>query len=751
MFKNLKYLAFIAVSFIAVFFYFDFNYKENEKSIIDEKLNDYKTKNKVVISIFREFSDEIYNNLLNTQDVKRYLNTNQRNLLAFTLESHFERLKNVGISNIHFHTKEGKSFLRLHNPKKFGDDLSKIRKTVNYMVENKRRVEAFEVGRSYPAYRFLYPIFYNNQFIGSVEIAYPLEIIVNKIEQVYKLHSHILLKSSIIEKNKFFNEYKKDYSISSEHPNYSYLNDIHVKKEHIHDKDYLKQNPDVIENIYTNINNNKSFGLTLALTKKDFVKEANISKNKEYYLMSFLPIKDLDNEIISYIVIYEKSEQIKAYYLERNIYTILTMLLILFLTYVFYKQNKNKIILEKLVENRTKQLNDELKTNQQLNENLSLINEQLELHQEELRVQNDELSQTKIQLLEKYNEIEALFNNIKNPTFITDKEFYILDSNYEAKNLFKIFKSLNQNKQLLSLINDKRTFFKLVQDNDEYKSVTIPFKCHNQNIKRFKTNIIKHPTIENQYVISLIDIENELTYLEELRKKDLVIYENAKLLSLKDMISNIAHHWRQPLNFISITASSSKIELEYDMSEKEKLISNLSQINSTAKELSNTIEMFGNYINKVDEVVTISVKDIVDYALNMQDNLLSELNIKVITNLNDSCQINTYKEEFIEVLINLINNSKDAFENKNIKNPTIKIDLEESDENVTLNFTDNAGGIQEEHLEKIFEPYFTTKFKNQGVGLSLFNSRRIVTERLNGQINVENTNDGAKFSIIIKK
>ena len=744
--KNLKYFLFIIVSLFLTIGYFTKLHDNSVNSLVEEKLADYKLENKVVLDIFRDYSNEIYNGLLNTHEVKTLVFAEDRQGLYDLLKNDFKRLKEVGITNIHFHTEDGFSFLRMHRPETYGDDLRSIRHTIDTISKRQKKTEAFEIGRSYPSYRFLYPLYIAQMYIGSVEISYPLEVLVNKLDKIYNVHTHILIKSSIVRDTDFFSEYKYNYVEASENSLYSYVKDVHVKKQHIHDNDFLNQNPELLRTIREKMTKGDTFSLPLDISKKNMI---NQTIKNHHFLMSFLPVYDLENKLISYVVLYEKNALLHNLEIEMYTYMAISCFIILLLAFIYFRQNKRKQLLVDLVKDRTKQLDKELLQNKKLNKNLENSNEKLLLHQKELNAQNEELIHTKLQLENKYNEIEALFNNIKNPTFITDNSFKILDSNHEAKNIFHIDTKLNNINFILGFVKDKDKFYNLVKLHQEDLSDTITFSCKNNKIKRFKTNIIKHPIYDDKLVISLIDIEKELQTQEELRQKDIMIYENAKLVSIKDMISNIAHHWRQPLNLIAITASSSKIELDYDVYEKEQLKQNFTQINKAAQELSSTIEIFGNYLNKVGEAVNVNIKEIIDQAITIEKAFLDELYIDVNVNIQGECNLYTYKEDFVEVFINLINNTKDAVLSKEIKNPLIKIDVIEENNILTITYEDNAEGVTQEHLSKLFEPYFTTKFKSTGVGLSLFITKRIVTEKLNGQIKAQNNENGLSYIIDI--
>jgi len=240
--------------------------------------------------------------------------------------------------------------------------------------------------------------------------------------------------------------------------------------------------------------------------------------------------------------------------------------------------------------------------------------------------------------------------------------------------------------------------------------------------------------------------------VNEIRKKDNVLVQQSKLAAMGEMIGAIAHQWRQPLNALAIN-----IQLLEDLYESgeldEKTLKELIEKNmQTIQFMSNTIDDFRNFFRKDKEKVEFSLKDVIEKTLNLQKAQLNNHNIVVETDLKD-LKIKGYKNEFMQVILNLINNAKDAIEERrkdgNFEGK-IKITTKEDNDKIVVEIEDNGGGIPENIMDRIFEPYFTTKEEGKGTGMGLYMVKEII-ERMGGNIKVENVKDGAKFIIILRK
>ncbi len=229
------------------------------------------------------------------------------------------------------------------------------------------------------------------------------------------------------------------------------------------------------------------------------------------------------------------------------------------------------------------------------------------------------------------------------------------------------------------------------------------------------------------------------------------MYDHAKNAQMGEMIGNIAHQWRQPLSLISTVASGLKLKIEFDLFEKKDAIKELESLNNTAQHLSETIDIFRDYIKNEKRLEKVILQDRLDYALAIIGPSLNSKHIKLINKIDyeDKINIEIVIGELSQVLINIFNNAKDVLDEKQIKDKWVKISIKKSEKVVTIYIEDNAGGIKDDVLPKIFDPYFTTKHQSQGTGIGLYMSAQIVEKHLHGRLYAKNSDNGAVFVIEI--
>ncbi|WP_152059647.1 PAS domain-containing sensor histidine kinase, partial [Aliarcobacter butzleri] len=234
-------------------------------------------------------------------------------------------------------------------------------------------------------------------------------------------------------------------------------------------------------------------------------------------------------------------------------------------------------------------------------------------------------------------------------------------------------------------------------------------------------------------------------------KQQHMIMQQNKLAQMGEMIENIAHQWRQPLAQIN----SSIILIDAILEKhnfKDTLVENkLTEIESLTSYMSKTISDFKNFFNPNKKKTIFNVEEAIQKANDVLKGLMSSHHIQMEINIEKDLKINSYLGELQQVILIIINNSIDAFIHMNIHFPKILINAYTDNESLVIHIEDNALGINSDLLDKIFEPYFTTKHKAQGTGLGLYIAKMIVENSLLGFLSVENKQNGACFTIKIPK
>jgi len=233
---------------------------------------------------------------------------------------------------------------------------------------------------------------------------------------------------------------------------------------------------------------------------------------------------------------------------------------------------------------------------------------------------------------------------------------------------------------------------------------------------------------------------------KELVEKDALILAQSRQAAMGEMISMIAHQWRQPLSTITLQISNIKINAMLGKASVEDTNKALEHISDTIIYLSETIDDFQSFFRPNKQLQLHSVCELVERGTNFAKPRLHVANITLNYSCKQRVELFTYANEFAQVIINIINNAIDAHQDQNITEPTITVSISHDEKNVMVKIEDNAGGIQNKNINNIFEPYYSTKGKN-GTGLGLYMSKMIIESELGGALQASNTEVGACFSI----
>jgi PAS domain S-box-containing protein len=251
-------------------------------------------------------------------------------------------------------------------------------------------------------------------------------------------------------------------------------------------------------------------------------------------------------------------------------------------------------------------------------------------------------------------------------------------------------------------------------------------------------------------IMTVFDITLMVEARRVQKEQEAMLVQQSKLAAMGEMIGHIAHQWRQPLNVMNMTTLDLKFKQELGTLSDEKLKDALGVMESLSEQMSNTINDFMNFYKPNKDKKDFSLYETVLYATNIVNVQLQNGGIALAFNIDPTLHVHGLANELQQVILNLLNNAKDAFIDKSIEPKQICLVAWKSEESVYLCVEDNAGGIEEGVLERIFEPYFTTKGKMQGSGIGLYICSMIMRESFGGSIKVENishedTTIGARF------
>ncbi|WP_404317056.1 PAS domain S-box protein [Malaciobacter canalis] len=358
------------------------------------------------------------------------------------------------------------------------------------------------------------------------------------------------------------------------------------------------------------------------------------------------------------------------------------------------------------------------------------------------------------ELINQKNEFEAIFKYTKDGLALLDLQSNFLKFNEAYLKLTGYTKKELLTKSCIGLtaIEDKARTQKAMDDVlKDGSKINFEKSCLVKDGRTVRVNL------------SLVLLPDKKTIL--LSAKDIteqsIIQSQAKLASMGEMIGNIAHQWRQPLNIISTIASSIKVKNEFGQKvELDDLLFDMTHIMEQTQYLSKTIDDFRNFIKDTNEKELLSIVNTIEKTLVIIHSSFLNNNIKIIKDYEDDIEIAGYQNQLIQAIMNILNNSKDAIIENIIADDkkVVHISTKIVNENFIVSIKDSGKGIDKDNIDKVFEPYFTTKHQSVGTGIGLSLAHQIITEHHNASIEVSNCTfnvnskeyNGACFNLIFK-
>ncbi len=342
-------------------------------------------------------------------------------------------------------------------------------------------------------------------------------------------------------------------------------------------------------------------------------------------------------------------------------------------------------------------------------------------------------------LEEKNKELEALIQEAPNPIMLYNEDGEVLVVNKIWLEITKYkFDEINTIEKWASSacgtknINFKKhinTLYKLNKKVDEGEFIVYT-KNHEKRVWQFSSVIFGTIDGKKTVISSAMDIT-------EIKEKENILLRQSKMASIGEMLENIAHQWRQPLSVISTASTGVLLKQDVGILKEEELKISMNRINQSAQYLSSTIDYFREFLLDKGDLKEISIKATLQKTIDILSPKLKNRNIEIITDVED-VEFKCIENDLIQVFMIMLSNAQDALEKVENKK-LIFIDIYKNDKNIIIKIKDSAGGIDESIIEKIFEPYFTTKHKSQGTGIGLYMTENIVTKHLNGIVEVINT------------
>lgn len=360
-------------------------------------------------------------------------------------------------------------------------------------------------------------------------------------------------------------------------------------------------------------------------------------------------------------------------------------------------------------------------------------NKKLEKKQIQLNRSNEELKVTQDMLKASIKDFEILLDSVLEAIFVFEDKICI-DANSVA---IKMYGYENRDEVIGKHISEfvtKESYEDVLE-----KSVTGDNSVYELNAVKKDGEVFDIIARGSNVVINSKEVRiSAIVDVSEMKNKEQILFQQSKMAAMGQMLENIAHQWRQPLSLISSISTALEVKKEINVTTKEEELGDLKRINLTAQHLSQTIDDFRNFF-KSDKVMNeFSIISSIERNFSLLEGMLKNNNITVVFDKKEDAIINSYENEFTQALINIFYNAKDAM-GIEIKDKYIFVDVERKSNFVHISIKDSGGGIDENIIENIFEPYFTTKHKAQGTGIGLYMTHLIIEKHMKGSISVENS------------
>lgn len=278
-----------------------------------------------------------------------------------------------------------------------------------------------------------------------------------------------------------------------------------------------------------------------------------------------------------------------------------------------------------------------------------------------------------------------------------------------------------------------------IYDKDSYQK-----KGYDLGVIEYISKPIDNDLLTSKLKVFINIFEDKRNSQEALDNVNKLLMHNAKMASMGEMIGVISNQLKQPLNILSLYCHDIKFSYDMDELDRETVDDFALNTKKQIKHMSDTIDSFLSFFSMEKSFVDISIKHAIDGFLDLMKSQISKNNVEIKMNVEDNI-IKGVEMELSQVFMNLITNSIQAYNERDIENRVIEINSYKKDNDIILEIADNAGGIDDDNLEKLFDPYFTTK--ETGTGIGLYMVKLVIKNSLKGQLKVENSNKGLKFII----
>lgn len=381
-----------------------------------------------------------------------------------------------------------------------------------------------------------------------------------------------------------------------------------------------------------------------------------------------------------------------------------------------------------------------------------------QLLEKTLETHSEELTQSNKEIVLQHNLLKSVSNSVSDIIFYKDLNLKYIGCNKNFENVVGKVESEIIGKEDSELFEEEhaRLFSNMDKDVlEKSEAETYSEWIEFPDSQKLLLSTLKSPLFDIKgKKIGLVavsrDITNEYELQKELEKQNALMVHQSRFASMGEMIANIAHQWRQPLNALGLLLQNLELAYEKNMINEEFIHRVINKGNYLTSSMSQTIDDFRNFFQPKSTVEIFKVSSSLNSIVEMLNPSFKSKNISIEQDVDKSTCVTGSSNEFAHVILNILNNAKDALLENGVDEKKINIAVFKNKGLVQIEITDNAGGIKDEILDKVFDPYFTTKDEGQGTGIGLYMSKSIIENNMNGSLNVQNIQNGAKFVIRLK-
>ncbi len=628
------------------------------------------------------------------------------------------------VHEIHFFKPPAESFVNFSNFASIGQDTSDVRTDIQWVTSSFKNSTHVMMCKTYAGIRATYPIVDNNgTMLGGLSMGKKIDWLPQTMKDI--IHNEVFLLYSKEATTSLMEKYYKDF-----------IKDKQIIGNYVLGEQTMQIPQDIIKKI-------------------DFSKQTQLIKiNEITYTLDIFTINGFNGKLLTYVCVLNNLSDLNNRFIDETIEHFLLILLIAFVIY-FILQKRINGILNKITS--MQKITHQIKNNQfnilyEKQPSANSFSNELNILEQDIYQMGYALEKSYSQLTEQLEDEVKKLNKAQTIAKLGSYEYFVKENSLSCSNKLLTILNLEQTpmphtlQTLLETITNEEDK-KLVQTNiasiiNGEKTITsFIFHTHIKGVELILSSTLEVGRYDKDNKLSTIngtiqDITEQENLRIENKKNSEMLAQQSKMVAMGEMLENIAHQWRQPLSVISTTISSIQVKKSLNLLDDKFLDNSLNQALISTQHLNDTVIDFRDFFKDSKQKHLFFIDESIEKTIFLLSSRFINKNIKIIKNI-PKIQLEGFNNELIQVFMNIFNNAIDQLKNQDT-NKVVFIDAYTSNNNLTIEIKDNAGGIEPNILHDVFEAHFTTKDEYYGTGIGLYMSKKIIQESFKGNITVSN-------------